>query len=244
MNSVSVGAVITFHKEGIFAHSALRSYALARQIAADEGVDVRFVLVLDNADEETRRIVKAHPDLNGSEQLVEVSVGDAALARNAGIVVCDTDFICTLDGDDLISRRYFADHYKATLSLDENVILHPELVVSFGMYNAFNWQVDQAGPYFDRNSMLTINPWISAAFARRKVFEQTPYAPCFPTTTGFGYEDWYWNCETLAKGNEHRLAWGTAYFYRRKFSGSVNETSRSLNVVMPKTRLFAHSSLQ
>lgn len=243
MKSVNAGVVITFHKEGVFAHAALRSYALARRVAASEGIQVGFVLVLDNADEETHRIVKRHPDLDGSERFVEVCVGDAALARNAGIMVCDADYIFTLDGDDLISRRYFAEHYRKILSLDGDVVLHPEMVVSFGMYNAFNWQVDQVGPYFDRNSMLAVNPWISAAFARHEVFEETPYAPCFPATTGFGYEDWYWNCETLAKGVEHRLAWGTAYFYRRKFTGSVNETSRSLDVVMPSTRLFAHSNL-
>lgn len=239
MSSKSIGVIVTFHKEGVLAHTALRSYFLAREMAARSGMKMKFVLVADNADAETLRVLRNHPGLDGSESLLEVAVGDAALARNAGIVACDTEYVCTLDGDDLISRNYFVNHFNQIRDLGEEVILHPEMVVSFGMYNAFNWQVDQLGPYFNRNSLLAVNPWISAAFARHAVFEQTPYAPCFPSVTGFGYEDWYWNCETIAKGNTHRLAWGTAYFYRRKFSGSVNETSRSLNVVMPRSQLFA-----
>lgn len=238
MSTQSIGVVITFHREGVFAHTTLRSYTLARAVARKSGLDVKFTLVLDGADEVTRQIVREHPDLDGTETLLEVTVGDAALARNAGIEPCDSDFICTLDGDDLISRNYFVEHFEQAAKLPEKAILHPEIVVSFGMYNAFNWQVDQAGPYFDEDSLLVINPWISAVFARRDIFAETPYAACFPSTTGFGYEDWYWNCETLAKGSEHRIAWGTIYFYRRKFSGSVNEASRSLRAVMPKTRLF------
>lgn len=243
MKNPAIGVIVTFHREGILAHTSLRSYLLAKRVAAAEGIDVRFYFVADNADDETLRILQGHPELDGSEELIRVTVGDSALARNAGIAVADSDYLCTLDGDDLISRTYFVEHLRAAKALDKNSILHPELVVSFGMYNAFNWQVDQDGPYFSRQSLLIVNPWISAAFAHREVFERTPYAACYPTSTGFGYEDWYWNCETVAKGNTHRLAWGAAYFYRRKFSGSVNENSRSLKAVIPKTRLFSRQVL-
>lgn len=243
MNSLnhSVGTVVTFHREGILAHTTLRSYFLARRVAAAAGVDVRFYFIADKADAHTISVLRNHPELDGTEQVLEVDVGDLALARNIGVQAADTRFVCTLDGDDLVSRNYFAEHARQLAQSDEGVILHPEMVVSFGMYNAFNWQADQTGPYFSRESLMTVNPWISAAFARHEVFERTPYAPCYPTTTGFGYEDWYWNCETVARGHVHRLAWGTAYFYRRKLAGSLNESSRSLNAVMPKTSLFART---
>lgn len=239
MKPESIGVIVTFHREGILAHTTLRSYLLARKVAAAVGLDVRFFFIADYADEQTLHVLMNHPDLDGTEKIIRVALGDSALARNAGIGKADTEYLCILDGDDLISRNYFVDHYMAAQNLEGGVIIHPELVVSFGMYNSFNWQVDQAGPYFDRESLLVVNPWVSAAFARREVFETTPYAACYPSTTGFGYEDWYWNCETIAMGNTHRLAWGAAYFYRRKFSGSVNENSRSLNVVIPRTRLFS-----
>jgi glycosyltransferase involved in cell wall biosynthesis len=237
-----IAVIVPLHREGVLAHTALRSYFLARDVAIEQGIDVRFVLVADNADAETLRVARNHPGRIAGDQLIEVSKGDSALARNAGLSVADADFICMLDGDDLVSRNYFVEHHRVAQAADGLLILHPEMVVSFGMYNAFNWQVDQDGPYFERDSLLAVNPWISASFARKEVFRQVPYVACFPATTGFGYEDWYWNCETVAQGFRHGLAWGTAYFYRRKLAGSVNEKSRSLDVVMPRSTLFGKAA--
>ena len=233
-----LSAIVTFHKEGVLAHTALRSYARSRDRARVAGLETELVLVLDCADAQTRDFVLRHPELDGTEKVVEVSVGDSALARNAGVMAASAPYICTLDGDDLISGMYFVKHMQEASRLDGNFVLHPEIVLSFGMYNAFNWQVDQTGEYFDRNSLLCINPWISAAFAHKSVFEGIPYVACYPRTTGFGYEDWYWNCETIAKGVIHRLAWGSIYFYRRKWHGSLNETSHALKTVIPRTSLF------
>lgn len=233
-----LSAIVTMHKEGVLAHTALRSYCASRAIARESGLDVELVIVLDSADTVTHSVVKAHPDLDGTEHIVEVAVGDAALARNAGVSIATAPYICTLDGDDLISGRYFIAHMQEAMRQEGRFILHPEMVLSFGMYSAFNWQVDQAGQYFDRNSLLCINPWISASFAHRRVFEEIPYVACYPRTTGFGYEDWYWNCETIAKGVVHRLAWGSIYFYRRKWRGSLNEASHALKTLIPRTALF------
>lgn len=235
-----MSAVVTFHGEGVLVHATLRSYIQSRRLLRQEGADVELVLVLDNADDATRQFVIGHPDLDGSERVLEVGVGDPALARNIGVANASGEHICILDGDDLISRRYFILHLEGALKLGREAILHPEMVVSFGMYNAFNWQVDQEGPYFDADSLLSVNPWVSAAFAHRSIFESVPYRACSPSTTGFGFEDWYWNCETIARGFQHRLAWGAAYFYRRKLQGSLNEASIAMKTMMPRTALFDH----
>lgn len=236
-----ISAVVTFHAEGILAHNTLTSYATSRDLFRACGGDVEFVFVLDRADEMTTRVVRSHPLLDGSERIVDTDVGDPALARNIGVAESTADYIAMLDGDDLISRRYFIDHLREAEKLGVGAILHAEMVLSFGMYNAFNWQVDQEGEYFNRASLLTVNPWICAAFAHRSVFESVPYAACHPGRTGFGYEDWYWNCETVANGFTHRLAWGSVYFYRRKWRGSVNEANNHIHAVIPKSRLFETS---
>lgn len=238
MSVPDISAVITFHREGVLAHATLRSYGKSRQWARAAGISIQFILVLDNADEVTRHTVTGHPDLDGTEVLLDLAVGDCAEARNAGIAKSFGKYICTLDGDDLISADYFTKHKLQADGMGSNVVLHPEMVVSFGMYSSFNWQVDQGGDYYDRNGLLTVNPWVSAGFARREVYLSIPYAACRPAQTGFGYEDWYWNCETIAQGVEHRLAWGTAYFYRRKLRGSLNESSNSRSTLVPRTALF------
>lgn len=240
-NQQKISAIVTFHREGILAHNTLTSYAMSRDFFRAEGGDIEFVLVLDCADEATSRVVRTHPLLDGTETIVDTGVGDAALARNEGLAKATEEYFAVLDGDDLISRRYFSNHFSEARKLGRNVILHPEMVLSFGMYNTFNWQVDQEGEYFDRPSLLTVNPWICAAFAHRSVFESVQSVACYPSETGFGYEDWYWNCETIAKGFVHRLAWGTVYFYRRKWHGSANEANHHVKAVMPKSRLFSMS---
>jgi glycosyltransferase involved in cell wall biosynthesis len=239
VSSPDLSAVVTFHREGILAHTALNSYISARSAAERSGINVEFILVLDCADENTSDIVKNHPLLDGTEVILELGEGDSALARNQGIKVARGRYVATLDGDDLISTAYFLSHIQEASKGGAQVILHPEVVVSFGMYNAFNWQVDQAGEYFDKPSLLMVNPWISAAFAERSVFERVPYLACHPAKTGFGYEDWYWNCETIAHGFVHRLAWGSVYFYRRKNIGSRNESSIAIRSIVPRTRLFS-----
>ncbi|GIW56375.1 MAG: hypothetical protein KatS3mg082_2779 [Nitrospiraceae bacterium] len=238
-----LSAIVTLHNEDVLAHAAMNSYLLSRRFARDEGFGVEMVFVLDRADPKTKAIAMSHPLLDGSERFVEVDHGDLALARNSGVSASSGEYICTLDGDDLISRRYFCCHLIEAGKNDLRTVLHPEMVVSFGMYNAFNWQVDQAGEYFDADSLLTVNPWISAAFSHRSIFEEVPYRACYPRTTGFGFEDWYWNCETIARGLIHRLAWGAVYVYRRKYRGSLNEASHGLHSVMPPTALFQHGSL-
>lgn len=238
MIALRLSVIINFHREGILAHASLRAYGIAREYARAEGIDVEFVLVLDRPDDFTRGLVAHHPIIDGSEVIVEADVGDLPLARNAGVVNATGEIISIIDGDDLISRGYFVEHLRQLTQLGRKHILHPEIVVSFGMYNAFNWQLDQCSEYYDKGVMLTVNPWVSAVFAYREVFESIPYVACHPSKTGFGYEDWYWNCETMSRGYTHRLAWGTAYFYRRKWSGSLNEAAHGVRAVMPKAGLF------
>jgi len=239
-----LSVVVTFHREGILAHASLRSYMHARELAVRTGIATEMVLVLDNADSDTVNIIRSHPDLHGDEVILEVSLGDAALARNAGISNAHGTFVCTLDGDDLVSRDYLVRHVEVARASHERVILHSEIVVSFGAKNIFSWQIDQNAMPFSKDMLLTVNPWVSAVFARREVFAEVPYVACFPRQTGFGYEDWHWSCATVAAGFEHRVVSGTAYFYRLKESGSVNSVSNSIGVVMPPSELFGLGGLR
>lgn len=238
IGKTDVSVVVTFHNEGVLAHASLTSISQSCRRATDSGMKVELILVLDKADSLTVSSILNHPKLDGEEVVIHVTNGDLALSRHSGIDSANGEFICIVDGDDLISRDYVERHFREAQNHGENVALHPEMVVSFGMYNAFSWQVDQGGEYFDKPSLLMVNPWISAVFARKSLFEAVPQVQIDTKKTGFGFEDWCWNCETIAAGIEHRLAWGTVYMYRRKFVGSMNENSRVAKAVMPPNSLF------
>ena len=169
--------VVTFHREGLFAYAALRSYMRSRQHASAAGSQVKFVLVLDNADEKTSAIVRGHPDLEGDELILVTSAGDPALARNLGIEQARSTFVCILDGDDLISRDYFQRHLAFAAAAPVRSVLHAEVVASFGRENGISLQLDQRSMPFSPDVLLHANPWISAVFARREVFSQTMMRP-------------------------------------------------------------------
>lgn len=231
-------AIATFHAEGILAHATLRSYLLSRDRAREAGVTVQMILLLDNADEVTSNTVRYHPDLDGTELILDISVGDCGLGRNLGVGRAAGTYVCTLDGDDLISRDYFQRHVEFARRQPGQIVLHAEIVVSFGAIGYFSHQVDQRAMPFTTDMLMTVNPWISAVFARREAFEDVPYQACFPKQTGFGFEDWHWGCETTAAGYEHLVVPDTAYFYRVKSSGSMNQNSSALQAVIPPTALF------
>lgn len=221
----------------MLAHRSLLSFHESRRLVSQRA-SIEFILVLDKADEKTAEIVARHIEENPRDTLRHCAFGDAAAARNFGISIADGDYVATLDGDDYVSPRYFERHLEAASNVGAGTILHPEMVVSFGSTYTYNWQVDQGAEYYSPESLFIINPWISASFARREVFESVPFVPCYPEATGFGYEDWHWHLEAIAAGYEHRLAWGSAYFYRRKATGSLNERSNAQRVLMQRSRFF------
>ena len=241
LTNADVSVVVPFHREGVLAHATLTSVCNSIRLAEAEGIATELILVLDNADSVTSTVIMNHEKLQGEEVVLHVKNGDLATTRHDGIHAAIGTYICLVDGDDLISRSYIQNHFKAARDYGDNAIIHPEIVVNFGMYNAFNWQVDQMGQYFDKNNLLLVNPWVSAVFAHKSIFNQIPQRHIDTAKTGFGYEDWCWNCETVAAGFPHRLAWGAAYFYRRKFSGSMNSNSLSNRAIMPKNNLFTKS---
>lgn len=231
-------AIVTFHREGLLAHATLRSYLLSRNRAREQGIGVQMLLLLDNADRQTIHVVRNHPDLTGDELILETTAGDCGLARNIGVSHSSGTYVCTLDGDDLISRDYFQRHVQYARNVSDSTILHAELVISFGGTEHYSHQLNPLTMPFSNDLLLVINPWISAIFARREVLEKIPYEACSPRLTGYGFEDWHWACQTLAAGFDHRVVTETAYFYRVKSSGSLNRDSAALRAVLPPTRLF------
>jgi len=110
--------------------------------------------------------------------------------------------------------------------------------VTFEAETALWWQTSSDEATFDSACMLVTNPWNACSFASREVYLQTPYARARPGESGFGFEDWHWNCETLSKGNAHLVVPDTVHYVRKKSSGSLNNAHSSQDALIPPTSLF------
>lgn len=238
-NAVDVSLLITFHQEGMLAHSTLNSIERCRKFAEAAGITTEYVWVLDAVSSETRDVLMAHPAVAGNVRIVDVDFRDAGASRNAGIQVARGAAVAILDGDDYFSTNWIERAWFYLKEYGDQAILHPEFVVNFGAQLAYCWQIDQSGQYYDQDGLLVSNYWTSWTFAKRSVYLSHPYLVTTPLQTGFGYEDWHWNCEVVAAGYEHRLAWGAVGFYRRKKSSSLVNLTTALGAIIPATQLFS-----
>lgn len=236
--NADVTALITFHREGLLAQKSLLSLFRCREAAARAGISLEIVATLDRADEETTRILTEHAQSSAVDRLLYVDYGDLGMSRNAGILAASGNQILICDGDDYLSADFIVRCKRFAALHSQNTILHPQLVVTFEAETALWWQTSSNEPTFDSACMLIMNPWNACSFAFRHVFLQTPYARARPGESGFGFEDWHWNCETLSKGNAHLVVPNTVHYVRKKNYGSLNNAYASQDAIIPPTRLF------
>lgn len=238
MRTVDITAVVTFHREGLMAHHALGSVLRCCEYAELQGITTRVVATLDEQDSETRRVVQSHPMLRSQDEVHMLSYGDVALSRNRAVQGARSRYVAIFDGDDQISTNWLSAALAQAVDSGETAIVHPRMVVTFGAKVSLREQPDQPVEGFERSVLLGTNLWNVCAFALAGTFLAVPYVSTGKRDSGFGFEDWHWNCETVAAGYKHLTAPRTAYFERRKHLDSLNLAHQLAGAVIRPSRLF------
>ena len=230
---IDISAVMTAHREGLLMGPSLRSFAASIAHARAHGLRVEALLTLDRPDQLTRDMVA---ELDGAAyRVVELDVGCCGLSRNESLALTTGRYLAFLDGDDLWSENWLIEAFAMCVLSPTPMVAHSELNVTFGAARALWLHPDSTDPCFDPSLLQVGNLWDSLAFTPRHVLQATPYR-FNDLTAGFGYEDWHWNCETLARGVAHRPVPGTVHFKRRR-TGSLLAQSASSDVVVYPTAL-------
>jgi glycosyltransferase involved in cell wall biosynthesis len=233
-NKIDISAIVTFHAEALVAHRTLLGLERVRKYANQRNIVVEFVLVLDTADTETRRIVRSSPVLREIDQILEVTNADLGSSRNSGIAASKAEFIGIFDGDDYYSENWLFAALNTTKSKEGDVVVHPDYVVSFGAIHAVAQLLDMdRTPEYPLENLFSVHPWISSSFAKRQIYLEHPYLRADAQKTGFGFEDWHWNLEVLAGGVRHVSAPDTALFYRRKTSSMLVDQLNTRAIIRP-----------
>ena len=239
-----VSIVLTTHHEGREVIPTLRSLQRCAVHAAEQGLATEIVIVQDAASTSTVETI-ARCMADGTLSALAVSVlptqhADLSLARNSGIARARGEFIMIMDGDNLPSATWLADAVATARRADGPVVVHPELIVTFGeRFEVWPLMASDSAA-FEPGWLAWYNAWDAFCLAPREVFESFPYSPSRPGD-GFGPEDWAWNCDTVAAGITHTTVPGTALFYRAHDWGSLAVLHRGS--LLPTNDLMTSKSL-
>jgi glycosyltransferase involved in cell wall biosynthesis len=233
-----VSAVVTFHRERELVAATLHSIERMRRFAEARGLEVDLEMTLDGGDAQTREAVLSHPVLRERDVLHEIEVLDLSLSRNFAIEHARGRYVAILDGDDLFSENWIAAAVDCIRAHGPQTIAHPHLLVAFGGWQAFWYQIDQTSDHFLPESLLSLNHWNACSIALRRTFMHCPYECSRVGESGFGFEDWHWNCETISRGYVHRVVPETFRLERRKLEGSLNVAHQQKAAVIRPSHFF------
>ncbi|NII12385.1 glycosyltransferase [Oleiagrimonas sp. C23AA] len=233
-----ISGIVTFHKERELAVPTLHSIERMRCFLESHGWQMELVMTLDGDDAATEQAVLDHPAVRPSDVLHRIHVSDLSLSRNYAIERARGTYVATLDGDDLFSENWIHGAVQLIEATGPKTIVHPALLIAFGAWTAYWYQIDQTDERFLPESLMSLNHWNACSVARREVFVQCPYQYARVGESGFGFEDWHWNCETIAQGYTHRVAPNTFRLERRKAEGSLNVAHQSHAAILRPTAFF------
>ena len=228
---MDITAVITAHQEGMLAGPSIRSFAAAIARARGTGLTVEPLFVLDRPDPLTRAIFEETRDIEA--RIVIGDGGDPGLSRNLAASEATGRYVAFLDGDDLWSSNWLIKAHAFCSAAAKPTIAHSEVNFVFGDQRLLWWHVDSEAEYFDPGYLRIGNYWDALVLVERDILHRFPYVRN-DLKSGYGHEDWLWNCQTLAAGIAHRPVGGTVHMKRRRLGSQMDKCAQSDVVVRPQ----------
>ncbi|MEL6957342.1 MAG: glycosyltransferase family A protein [Pseudomonadota bacterium] len=231
MSGFDITVALTLHNETVVAGPTLHSCDAAIAAAEAAGHRVERIIGLDNATEATWRFV--NQSALDHWRKVPLSVGDLGLARNGLAEVARGTMLAFMDADDLFSENWLVEGARMlTEGRADGIdrILHPELNWFFDGAGAVLVNPDIESPFYAPQYWRVGNCYDSLAMADTDTFRAVPYR-ARDKASGYGFEDWAWNVETLQAGYEHRVVRDTIIFKRRRDNSLVTELKSNKSVV-------------
>ena len=234
-NKFDISVIVTAHHEGRLAHRTMRSLFRSAEYAQEEGISIEIIVVMDKPDINTLAYFSLYE--NSKIIIKVVEFGDPGLSRNYGVEISSGKYVYFLDADNLVGRDWLYKAYQYLEGSNKDIIVHPEYHIVFEAKNIIWCQLSSFGTDFYIEDLMEYNYWDTVCGAKRDILLKYPFERT-STDSGFGYEDWHFNCQTLADGIEHHVVPETVHFLRTKKIGSRLAYDNQANRLIRPTRLF------
>lgn len=219
-----VTCVITAHQEGRLVVPTLVSFDAATREAEATGVRIERMFCLDRPDTLTESLFRAFA--HGNDKVIVFDHGDQGLVRNESVIAASGKKIAFLDADDLWQRTWLVRALSFLDGLPDETVAHPAYNYFFEGQATIFCHVDQLEAGFELDLLRLMNYWDALAVCATDIYRRFPF-PSRAINEGWAYEDWQWNCETIAAGVTHRVVPSTVIFKRRRDSSQTMKAFRN-----------------
>ena len=226
---------VTAHNEGLVAHKTMRSILEATKRLEEKKISYEILIHIDNGDQITKDYFKRYAKMP-NVVIYENNFGDPGPSRNFLAQKASGEYLTFLDGDDLISDNWLVVAYGALIGATEEVIVHPEGILTFGteVNNVLTIQTETLPREKDTIVLLGENRWCAILMAKTSTLLKFPYQHL---TGGYSHEDYVFNVETTNAGIKHIIAKETILFYRRSNNSRLS-SSNNTNQIIPYMEFF------
>ena len=226
---------VTAHNEGLVAHKTMRSILEATKRLEEKKISYEILIHIDNGDQITKDYFKRYAKMP-NVVIYENNFGDPGPSRNFLTQKASGEYLTFLDGDDLISDNWLVVAYGALIGATEEVIVHPEGILTFGteVNNVLTIQTETLPREKDTIILLGENRWCAILMAKTSTLLKFPYQHL---TGGYSHEDYVFNVETTNAGIKHIIAKETILFYRRSNNSRLS-SSNNMNQIIPYMEFF------
>ena len=235
MKRYDLTVAVTVHNEGLVAHKTMRSILEATKRLEEKKISYEILIHIDNGDQITKDYFKRYAKMP-NVVIYENNFGDPGPSRNFLAQKASGEYLTFLDGDDLISDNWLVVAYGALIGATEEVIVHPEGILTFGteVNNVLTIQTETLPREKDTIILLGENRWCAILMAKTSTLLKFPYQHL---TGGYSHEDYVFNVETTNAGIKHIIAKETILFYRRSNNSRLS-SSNNMNQIIPYMEFF------